>query len=102
MIAVMTAAAVLACDPPKDASFLFDEMSYSPTETVFKVFAPEDARCYVVVDGDSMKMEYAPTVDDTLMTEGRIYKAVVNGDLKGKTYEFVVNGAASPGVLPKR
>ncbi len=101
MIAGMTAAAVLACDPSKDAPFMFDEMSYSPTETVFKVFAPEDARCYVVIDGDSVKMEYAPTVDDSLMAEGHVFKAVVRGDQKGKAYEFVVNGVASPGVFAK-
>ena len=100
MIAGMTAA-VVACDPPKDAAFVFDEMTYSPTETVFKVFAPDNAKCYVVIDGDSVNMECKPTVDDTLMTEGRIYKAVVSGDLKGKAYEFVVNGVASPGVFAK-
>ena len=98
----MTAAAVLAaCDPQKDEPFWFDEMNYSPSETVFKVFAPENARCFVVMDGDSIKMEHKPTVDDTLMTEGCIYKATVKGDLKGKEYQIVVNGQASPGVFAK-
>ena len=98
----MTAAAVLAaCDPQKDEPFWFDEMTYSPSETVFKVFAPENARCFVVMDGDSIKMEHKPTVDDTLMAEGCIYKAIVKGDLKGKEYQIVVNGQASPGVFAK-
>ena len=92
---------MMACDPKKDEPYRFDEMTYSPTETVFKVFAPEDAKCLVVVDGDSVKMECAPTAGDTLMTEGCIYKAIVQGDLKGKTYEFVVNGVSSPGVFAK-
>ena len=114
LIAGMTIA-MMACDPQKDLSYRFDEMTYSPKETVFKVFAPENARCFVVVNGDSIRMEHKPTVDDTLMTEGRIYRAIVQGDLKGKTYEFVVslpsapNGAAplgggnmaSPGVFAK-
>ena len=91
----------MACDPKKDDPYRFDEMSYIPAETVFKVFAPENAKCFVVMDGDSIKMETAPTVDDTLMTEGFIYKAVVKGDLKGKTYEFSVNGVTSPGVFAK-
>ena len=91
----------MACDPKKDDPYRFDEMSYTPAETVFKVFAPENAKCFVVMDGDSIKMETAPTVDDTLMTEGFIYKAVVKGDLKGKTYEFSVNGVTSPGVFAK-
>ena len=86
-----------ACDPAKDAPFVFDEVTYSPTETVFKVFAPENATCFVVVEGDSIEMTWKPTVDDTRC----IYKATVAGDLKGKTYEFVVNGQASPGVFAK-
>ncbi|MBQ8464063.1 MAG: type I pullulanase [Prevotella sp.] len=95
---------LLACDPPKDAAFVFDEVTYSPQETVFKVFAPESpystsdrSGVCVVVDGDSIPMVWKPTVDDTRC----IYKAVVKGDLKGKTYEFVVNGQASPGVFAK-
>ena len=92
---------LIACDPKKDDPYRFDEMTYTPTETVFKVFAPENARCFVVIDGDSIRMEYTPTADDTLMTEGCIYKAIVQGDLKGKAYEFSVNGVASPGVFAK-
>ena len=92
---------MMACDPKKDDPYRFDEMTYSPTETVFKVFAPDNAKCLVVVDGDSIKMECAPTAGDTLMTEGCIYKAIVQGDLKGKAYEFVVNGVSSPGVFAK-
>ena len=92
---------MMACDPKKDDPYRFDEMSYTPTETVFKVFAPEKAKCFVVIDSDSIKMECTPTADDTLMTEGCIYKAVVQGDMKGKSYEFSVNGVKSPGVFAK-
>ena len=97
----MAATMMVACDPQKDAPFWFDEMTYSPSETVFKVFAPDNAECYVVVGGDSVKMEHRPTTDDTLMVEGRIYRAVVNGDQKGKEYEFVINGVSSPGTFAK-
>ena len=92
---------MMACDPKKDDPYRFDEMSYTPTETVFKVFAPENAKCFVVIDSDSIQMECTPTADDTLMTEGCIYKAVVQGDMKGKSYEFSVNGVKSPGVFAK-
>ncbi len=92
---------MMACDPKKDDPYRFDEMSYTPTETVFKVFAPENAKCFVVIDSDSIQMECTPTADDTLMTEGSIYKAVVQGDMKGKSYEFSVNGVKSPGVFAK-
>ena len=97
----MTALLIMGCDPKKDEPYRFDEMVYSPKETVFKVFAPENANCFVVVDGDSVKMEVRPTADDMLTTEGCVYQATVPGDLKGKTYEFVVNGNASPGVFAK-
>ena len=92
---------MMACDPKKDDPYRFDEMSYTPTETVFKVFAPENAKWVVVIDSDSSQMECTPTADDTLMTEGCIYKAVVQGDMKGKSYEFSVNGVKSPGVFAK-
>ena len=92
---------MMACDPKKDDPYRFDEMSYTPTEAVFKVFAPENAKCFVVIDSDSIQMECTPTADDTLMTEGCIYKAVVQGDMKGKSYEFSVNGVKSPGVFAK-
>ena len=92
---------MMACDPKKDEPYRFDEMTYTPAETVFKVFAPDNAQCFVVVDGDSVKMDILPTIEDGQLTEGRVYKAVVKGDLKGKAYEFSVNGVASPGVFAK-
>ncbi len=90
-------ALTVACDPQKDATFVFDEMSYTPSETVFKLFAPENAKVFVVVEGDSIEMQWKPTTDDVRC----IYKATVEGDLKGKTYEFVVDGQSSPGVFAK-
>ena len=88
---------IMACDPQKPTTFDFDEMTYSPRETVFKLFAPTEARCLVVVDGDSVAMK--PTAIP--VDEGTIWTATVKGDLKGKTYEFVVDGQASPGVFAK-
>ena len=80
-----------ACKPTQEA-FHFDEVTYSPQETVFKLFAPADANCLVVVDNDSIGM--------TLQTDS-IWTATLKGDQKGKTYQFVVNGQASPGVFAK-
>ena len=88
---------MMACDPQEPTTFDFDEMTYSPRETVFKLFAPTEARCLVVVDGDSVAMK--PTAIP--VDEGTIWTATVKGDLKGKTYEFVVDGQASPGVFAK-
>ncbi len=88
-----TAAMLMACQSEmKDTAFRFDEMTYSPSETVFRLFAPTDATCFVVVDEDSVPMSLRPD---------SIWTATVQGDQKGKTYQFVVNGQASPGVFAK-
>ena len=79
-----------ACNPAQDA-FHFDEVTYSPRETVFKLFAPTDATCVVVVDKDSIPM----SLQDSIWT------VTLKGDQKGKTYQFVVNGQVSPGVFAK-
>ena len=87
----------MACDNQLPESFNFDEMTYSPSETVFKLFAPKEAQCLVVVGDLSVSM--APTTIP--VDEGVIWTATVKGDLKGKTYEFVVDGQSSPGVFAK-
>ncbi len=80
-----------ACKPSTE-TFHFDEMVYSPNETVFKLFAPADAECFVVTDNDSIRM--------TLAADS-IWTATLKGDHKGKTYQFSVNGQRSPGVFAK-
>ena len=84
-------ALVVGCQPTPEA-FHFDEVTYSPTETVFRLFAPADAECVVMVEQDSTPMVYGTD---------SIWSATVKGDLKGKSYEFVVNGQSSPGVFAK-
>ena len=90
MIAGM-AVLMMACKGENQA-FHFDEMTYSPRETVFKLFAPVDAACYVVVGKDSVKMK---------LRKDSIWTATLKGDHKGEQYQFVVNGQASPGVFAK-
>ena len=86
------AATMMGCNPPKqEEGFCFDEMTYSPSETVFKLFAPTDAECYVKVGNDSIAMTLADS----------IWTATMPGDQKGKEYVFVVNGQSSPGVFAK-
>jgi pullulanase len=86
------AATMMGCNPPKqEEGFCFDEMTYSPSETVFKLFAPADAECYVKVGNDSVAMTLADS----------IWTATMPGDQKGKEYVFVVNGQSSPGVFAK-
>ena len=71
--------------------FRFNEVEYTPEATTFQLFAPKDATCMMVVGRDSIPM--------TLYED--IWKVCMKGDLKGKTYQFVVNGQASPGVFAK-
>ena len=87
----MIALTLSACDSGQEV-FHFDEMTYSPSETVFKLFAPADAQCFVVVGSDTLQMEQ---MADTLWT------ATAKGDHKGHTYQFLVDGQSSPGVFAK-
>ena len=87
----MIALILSACESEQKV-FHFDEMTYSPSETVFRLFAPADATCYVVMDDEVLPM--------TLGGDS-IWTATAKGDLKGHTYQFLVNKSLSPGVFAK-
>ena len=72
--------------------FKFDEMTYSPEQTVFKLFAPNNAKCIVKVGKKKVKMTKA---GDCLWT------ATVKGDLKGQPYVFNTGHGDTPGVFAK-
>ncbi|MBQ7419526.1 MAG: type I pullulanase [Prevotella sp.] len=91
IIGIGMAALLTACEPSQEI-FHFDEVTYSPSETVFRLFAPADAICSVVVDKDTLEMTLQPD---------SIWTVSMKGDQKGKTYRFLVNGQASPGVFAK-
>ena len=84
-------ALTVACESGTEA-FHFDEMTYSPSETVFRLFAPAGAECFVLLEQDSLPMVYGAD---------SIWTVTAQGDHKGKTYQFVVDGQASPGVFAK-
>ena len=73
-------------------TFHFDEVTYSPEQTVFKLFAPNDAKCIVKVGKRKVKMT---KMGDCLWT------ATVKGDLKGQTYVFNTGHGDTPGVFAK-
>ena len=87
----MIALLLSACESEQKV-FHFDEMTYSPGETVFRLFAPADATCYVVMDDEVLPM--------TLGADS-IWTATAKGDRKGHTYQFLVNKNLSPGVFAK-
>ena len=72
--------------------FCFDEMTYSPEQTTFKLFAPNNAKCYVKVGKKKVKMTKA---GDCLWT------ATVKGDQKGQPYVFNAGHGDTPGVFAK-
>ena len=72
--------------------FQFDEMTYSPEQTVFKLFAPNNAKCTVKVGKKKVKMRKA---GDCLWT------ATVKGDQKGQPYVFNTGHGDTPGVFAK-
>jgi len=72
--------------------FQFDEMTYSPEQTVFKLFAPNNAKCTVKLGKKKVKMRKA---GDCLWT------ATVKGDLQGQPYVFNTGHGDTPGVFAK-
>ena len=84
-------ALALSCQPEKE-TFRFNEMTYSPSETVFRLFAPADANCYVIVGEELLPMAFGAD---------SIWTVTAPGDHKGQNYQFVVNDQASPGVFAK-
>ena len=72
--------------------FQFDEMTYSPEQTVFKLFAPNNAKCTVKVGKKKVKMR---------KTGDCLWTATVKGDLKGQPYVFNTGHGDTPGVFAK-
>ena len=81
--------------------FHFDEMTYSPAQTTFKLFAPKDAKKVVVrlykdgVGGKALKTVRMQCTGDDL------WSATVKGDQKGLFYTFDIGRGETPGVFAK-
>jgi len=85
----------------KAQEFLFDEVSYSPEATTFKLFAPNDAKRVTLriyhkgLEGRAVKtVKMSRTGDD-------LWSATVKGDLMGKFYTFDIGKGECPGVFAK-
>ena len=81
--------------------FHFDEMTYSPAQTTFKLFAPKNAKKVVVrlykdgVGGKALKTVKMQCTGDDL------WSATVKGDQKGLFYTFDIGRGETPGVFAK-
>ncbi|MCH4147901.1 MAG: type I pullulanase [Prevotella sp.] len=80
--------------------FHFDEVTYSSEQTVFKLFAPKDAKRVevLVTDIDKGNPLNAHKIHPYQKTKRLKYKegiwtVVINGDLQGKYYSFKVQSA---------
>ena len=80
--------------------FHFDEMTYSPEKTTFKLFAPADAKNVKVriyqegLGGKPLKTIKMQYVDG-------LWTATVKGDMLGRFYTFDVGRGECPGVFAK-
>ena len=82
-------------------TFQFNEVDYSPSQTVFTLFAPNSAKSVVVrlyKDGQGGKAlktyKMQPAGQD-------LWRVTVKGDLQGRFYTFDMGCGESPGVFAK-
>ena len=81
--------------------FRFDEVTYSPEKTVFKLFAPDDAknvRVRLYKDGQGGR---ALKTIKMARTAPELWTAEVKGDLMGRFYTFDTGHGETPGVFAK-
>ena len=80
--------------------FRFDEMTYSPEKTVFRLFAPTDAKGVKVrIYKDGIGGKALKTVKMKL--QDSLWTAEIQGDLQGRFYTFDMGRGECPGVFAK-
>lgn len=94
----MTALAALSFQSSVHAGEAFDEMTYTPEQTVFKLNAPVRPVLRLYNAGTGGKL--VKTVK--LRSAGKnLWAATVKGDLKGRFYTFDMGRGQTPGVFAK-
>ena len=81
--------------------FNFDEMTYSPSQTQFKLFAPNDAKRVVVRIYQEGQGGKALKTVKMKHTGQNLWTARVKGNLSGKFYTFDMGRGETPGVFAK-
>ena len=96
---------VLAAKPAMSQDFDFDEMTYKPEVTTFKLFAPATAKgvkVRIYKDGQGGKPLKTVTMKASSPgQEGAVWTAAVKGDLMGRFYTFDTGHGETPGVFAK-
>ena len=94
MLMTITTASIQSQD------FNFDEVTYTPGATTFKLFAPNDAKKVTVrIYQEGLGSKVLKTVKMSL-ADG-IWQATVKGDLMGRFYTFDMGNGECPGVFAK-
>ena len=95
MLMTITAATIQSQD------FSFDEVTYTPEATTFKLFAPDNAKKVTVrIYQDGLGGKPLKTVK--MMKAGHdLWQTTIKGNLMGKFYTFDMGNGECPGVFAK-
>ena len=80
------------------AQNVFNEVSYSPKQTTFKLNAPKKPTLRIYEAGRGGKVEKKIKMKQT---SENVWETTVSGDLKGKFYTFDIGRGETPGVFAK-
>ena len=99
---ILLALLAMATNQIQAQDFDFREVTYSPEQTTFRLFAPKKAKVKVLysLNTDSPNFGKWKSVDMKWTKDG-IWEVTVKENLKGRHYRFNVNGNYSAGVFAK-
>lgn len=80
------------------AQNIFNEVSYSPKQTTFKLNAPKKPTLRIYEAGRGGKVEKKIKMKQT---SENVWETTISGDLKGKFYTFDIGRGETPGVFAK-
>ena len=80
------------------AQNVFNEVSYSPKQTTFKLNAPKKPTLRIYEAGKGGKVEKKIKMKQT---SENVWETTISGDLKGKFYTFDIGRGETPGVFAK-
>ena len=80
------------------AQNVFNEVSYSPKQTTFKLNAPKKPTLRIYEAGRGGKVEKKIKMKQT---SEDVWETTISGDLKGKFYTFDIGRGETPGVFAK-
>ena len=80
------------------AQSVFNEVSYSPKQTTFKLNAPKKPTLRIYEAGRGGKVEKKIKMKQT---SENVWQTTISGDLKGKFYTFDIGRGETPGVFAK-